>query len=434
MARTIVRVLARRAIVRVIRNGIPVAIGGAQLGDDLTAIEALTGTGVARRTGDGVWTLDTTGATGLALLGAASAAAARTTLELGDSATRSVGTTAGTVAAGDHAHSGVYQPLNGELSAIAALAGLGALHRTADDTVVTRTLQWVTLHDGVGPYTYTAGADDVLCAIAACAGGGSGGSGALQSGVTTRTGGTGGQGGEAADILATPAEANGWVATAGAGGPAKAGRSGSDGDGVSGDAGGSTTVGPYTLRGGSGGLGAVSGANRAGGGSVAALAVTTYRLQPRLSSGLIVGGSGDVEAPPASGCGGGSLLGSTAYGGHDGGPYGGPGGGGGGGLSASAGMNGGAGGTVGTTARPSGGTGGTTGQAGTDGAAVAGQVVGTGGGGGGGNHTGQGGDGGDGGPGAGGGGGGSGRATKGGDSGKGGDGRIVWRVLRWVTT
>lgn len=292
-------------------------------------------------------------------------------------------------------------------------------------------LEWVTLYDGTS-YTYTAGADDILVHFRACAGGGSGGSGALQSGVTTRTGGTGGQGGEAADIFATPAQADGWVATAGAGGPAVAGKSGTDGDGTNGQAGGSTTVGPYTLRGGSGGWSALAGSNRQGGGVGAILAISTPRLIARISGGTLVGSSGDVEAPPAAGCGGASLLGSTAYGGHDGGPYGAPGGGGGGGLSAATGIAGAAGGTVGTTARPSGGTGGTTGGAGTDGAAVAGQIVGTAGGGGGGNHTGAGGDGGDGGPGAGGGGGGSGRATKGGDSGKGGNGRVVVRVLRKV--
>lgn len=48
---------------------------------------------------------DETGRTGRELMAAANAAAARLVLQLGDSATRNVGTSAGTVAAGDHGHS-----------------------------------------------------------------------------------------------------------------------------------------------------------------------------------------------------------------------------------------------------------------------------------------------------------------------------------------
>lgn len=55
-------------------------------------------------------------------LGASSnAGAARTVLELGDSATKDVGTGSGDVAAGNHGHSGVYQPVDAELTALAGL-------------------------------------------------------------------------------------------------------------------------------------------------------------------------------------------------------------------------------------------------------------------------------------------------------------------------
>lgn len=49
-------------------------------------------------------------AQGLALLDDATSADQRTTLGLGNSATLNTGTTAGTVATGDHNHSGVYEP------------------------------------------------------------------------------------------------------------------------------------------------------------------------------------------------------------------------------------------------------------------------------------------------------------------------------------
>jgi hypothetical protein len=75
-------ITTRRRVVEITTGAVPVDSGGASLGADLTAIEALTGTGVARRTADGVWTLDTASATGLALLATASAADARSALGL----------------------------------------------------------------------------------------------------------------------------------------------------------------------------------------------------------------------------------------------------------------------------------------------------------------------------------------------------------------
>ncbi len=60
-------------------------------------------------------------AVGWSLLAAANAAALRGVLGLGDSSTKSVGTTAGTVAAGDHTHTSLYQPLDADLTAIAGL-------------------------------------------------------------------------------------------------------------------------------------------------------------------------------------------------------------------------------------------------------------------------------------------------------------------------
>lgn len=59
-------------------------------------------------------------AAGRALIDDADAAAQRTTLGLGDAATKNVGTTAGTVAAGDHLHTGVYDPAGTAAAAVAA--------------------------------------------------------------------------------------------------------------------------------------------------------------------------------------------------------------------------------------------------------------------------------------------------------------------------
>ena len=58
---------------------------------------------------------------GLALLDDVNAAAQRTTLGLGDSATKNVGTAAGTVAAGDHTHTTL--PTSDEKAALAGTSG-----------------------------------------------------------------------------------------------------------------------------------------------------------------------------------------------------------------------------------------------------------------------------------------------------------------------
>ena len=90
-------------------------------------------------------------ATGQALATAANAAAARTTLGLGAAATASIGTTAGTVAAGDDSRitgalsaataATTYQPLDSDLSSIAALATatFGRSLLTQADAAATRT-------------------------------------------------------------------------------------------------------------------------------------------------------------------------------------------------------------------------------------------------------------------------------------------------------
>ena len=66
-------------------------------------------------------------AAGRALIDDATAADQRTTLGLGNSATLAVGTTAGTVAAGDHNHSGVYEPVITTLSVSKGGTGAGTL-------------------------------------------------------------------------------------------------------------------------------------------------------------------------------------------------------------------------------------------------------------------------------------------------------------------
>lgn len=74
---------------------------------DLDALAALATTGVMERTGPGAFATFTATAAGKALLDDADAATQRGTLGLGDAATKSVGTAAGTVAAGNHTHTGV---------------------------------------------------------------------------------------------------------------------------------------------------------------------------------------------------------------------------------------------------------------------------------------------------------------------------------------
>ena len=74
------------------------------------------------------------------LLGDADAANWRSGLGLAGAALLDVGTTAGTVAAGDHNHSGVYEVADADLTALAALAGTGLAVRTASNAWATRTI------------------------------------------------------------------------------------------------------------------------------------------------------------------------------------------------------------------------------------------------------------------------------------------------------
>lgn len=80
-------------------------------------------------------------AAGRTLLTAADASAQRTALGLGDVATRNIGTGAGTAAAGDHTHAGTYEPADATLTALAALdATTGLLEQTGADTFARRAL------------------------------------------------------------------------------------------------------------------------------------------------------------------------------------------------------------------------------------------------------------------------------------------------------
>ena len=55
-----------------------------------------------------------------------------------------IGTAAGKIAAGDHLHSGVYQPVDGDLTALAALSGTGFVKRTGADTYTLDTNTYLT--------------------------------------------------------------------------------------------------------------------------------------------------------------------------------------------------------------------------------------------------------------------------------------------------
>lgn len=55
-----------------------------------------------------------------------------------------IGTAAGDIAAGDHLHSGVYQPVDGDLTALSALSGTGFVKRTGADTYTLDTSTYLT--------------------------------------------------------------------------------------------------------------------------------------------------------------------------------------------------------------------------------------------------------------------------------------------------
>ena len=95
---------------------------------NLTAVAALTVTDGNFIVGNGSTFVAESGAT------------VRTSLGLGDSATKNVGTSSSTVAAGDHVHTGVYQPLDADLTAVAELSATGLIERTGAGTASIVTL------------------------------------------------------------------------------------------------------------------------------------------------------------------------------------------------------------------------------------------------------------------------------------------------------
>jgi hypothetical protein len=135
--------------------------GSVTLDPDLDAIAALTGTGILKRTAPNTWALDTTSYLTanqtITLSGDASGSGTTSIvvtvaddshshtgstisgLDAGDTTTGTfdiaripTGTTGTTVALGNHTHS--YQPVDGDLTAIAAVSGTGYLRRTGVDT------------------------------------------------------------------------------------------------------------------------------------------------------------------------------------------------------------------------------------------------------------------------------------------------------------
>lgn len=135
--------------------------GSVTLDPDLDAIAALTGTGILKRTAPNTWALDTTSYLTanqtITLSGDASGSGTTSIvvtvaddshshtgstisgLDAGDTTTGTfniaripTGTSGTTVALGNHTHS--YQPVDGDLTAIAAVSGTGYLRRTGVDT------------------------------------------------------------------------------------------------------------------------------------------------------------------------------------------------------------------------------------------------------------------------------------------------------------
>jgi|GEM_PF-2851807 len=155
---------------------------------DLTSIAGQSGTaGFLKKTGANTWTLDTSAysltshthtatgisdssAAGRALLTAASVASQRTALELGTAAIADIGTAAGDVADGAHTHATTYQPLDADLSAIAALsATAGHLKKTGTNTWVIDTTAYAeATHAHEGPdVTYVDGSNEYRLSVVA---------------------------------------------------------------------------------------------------------------------------------------------------------------------------------------------------------------------------------------------------------------------------
>ena len=113
------------------------AEGKQPLDATLTALAAIATAANQLIYATGSNTFATTALTAFArtLLDDADAATARATLGLGAAALLAVGTAAGTVAAGDHAHPGVYQPAGSYQAADATLTALAAMATAANQLI-----------------------------------------------------------------------------------------------------------------------------------------------------------------------------------------------------------------------------------------------------------------------------------------------------------
>lgn len=204
------------------------------------------------------------------------AGTARSNLGLGDSATKSVGSTAGTVAAGDHGHSGVYEPVLTQASQAEMEAGAETAVRSMSPFRVKQAITALGGGSGSGGTPVTLWVFDTAAtngSFTPPATGlyeieviGAGGGGAVAMGSTGALGATGGAAGGRAFKRATLSSSTTYtynVGTGGGGGSrSSAGATNGSSGGQSNFSGSGLTT--LTANGGAGGIGTTSSSTQAG--------------------------------------------------------------------------------------------------------------------------------------------------------------------------